>query len=290
MALQNSLTKATGKQTFSAFLTSDAVKNQINNIVGGKDGQKFISAIVSAVSVNPGLAECENSTILSAALLGQSLNLSPSPQMGYYYIVPYNDKKNNRKVATFTMGYKGMYQLAIRSGQYKKINVLAIKEGELKYFDPLNEEIEVELMVDNWDEREEAPTIGYYAFFELGNGFRKAIYWSKKQMINHADKYSMAFSKDTYKDIIEGKIPEKDMWKYSSFWYKNFDDMAKKTMLRQLLSKYGVMSTEMQQAYERDDTYEAENGKAEYVSNEVEIVTEESVVVENIQDALFDNE
>lgn len=286
MAVANSLVqKASQKQTFSAFLTKDAIKNQINSIVGGKDGQRFISAIVSAVSVNPALSECENSTILSGALLGESLKLSPSPQLGHYYLVPFDDK-NRGKVATFQLGYKGYIQLAIRSGQYKKLNVMAIKEGELEYFDPLNEDIKINLMVDNWDAREEAPTIGYYAFFELTNGFRKAIYWSKKQMIAHADKYSPAFSKDggtikskngekkkvSFAEFEAGNFPASDAWMYSSFWYKNFDGMAYKTMLRQLISKWGIMSTEMQQAFDADMTFEDASGNRNYVESDEDII------------------
>jgi recombination protein RecT len=177
MAVSNSLTNRTGgkPQTFSAFLTSDAIKNRINSMVGGKDGQRFISAVISAVSVNPTLSECEHSSILSAALLGESLKLSPSPQLGQYYLVPFNDKKRGSKVAQFQLGYKGYIQLAIRSGYYKKLNVLAIKEGELVRFDPLNEEITVELVEDD-TEREALPTIGYYAMFEYQNGFKKAMY------------------------------------------------------------------------------------------------------------------
>ena len=286
MAVNNSLVqRAPQKATFSAFLTKDAVKNQINSIVGGKDGQRFISAIVSAVSVNPALQECDNSTILSGALLGESLKLSPSPQLGHYYLVPFNDKERG-KVATFQLGYKGYIQLAIRSGQYKKLNVMAIKEGELEYFDPLNEDIKISLMVDNWDAREEAPTVGYYAFFELTNGFRKAIYWSKKQMIAHADKFSPAFSKDattikvkgvektkvSFADYEAGNYDPKDSWMYSSFWYKNFDNMAYKTMLRQLISKWGIMSTEMQQAFSSDMTFEDANGTRNYVESEEDII------------------
>lgn len=285
MAVNNSLVQRNQKATFSAFLTKDAVKNQINSIVGGKDGQRFISAIVSAVSVNPALQECDNSTILSGALLGESLKLSPSPQLGHYYLVPFNDKERG-KVATFQLGYKGYIQLAIRSGQYKKLNVMAIKEGELEYFDPLNEDIKINLMVDNWDAREEATTIGYYAFFELTNGFRKAIYWSKKQMMTHADKFSPAFSKDattvkvkgveknkvSFADFEAGNYDPKDAWMYSSFWYKNFDEMAYKTMLRQLISKWGIMSTEMQQAFSSDMTYENADGSRNYVETEEDVI------------------
>ena len=166
MAVQNSLANRQVKSTgFTAYLTQDAVKNQINSVIGGKDGQKFISAIVSAVNNNPMLSECSNSSILSGALLGYSLDLSPSPQLGQYYLVPFNDRNRNIKVAQFQLGYKGYIQLAIRSGQYKKINVLAIKEGELIRFDPLNEEIEVNL-IDDELKRENAKTLGYYAMFE----------------------------------------------------------------------------------------------------------------------------
>lgn len=285
MAVNNSLVQRNQKATFSAFLTKDAVKNQINSIVGGKDGQRFISAIVSAVSVNPALQECDNSTILSGALLGESLKLSPSPQLGHYYLVPFNDKERG-KVATFQLGYKGYIQLAIRSGQYKKLNVMAIKEGELEYFDPLNEDIKINLMINDWDAREEAPTIGYYAFFELTNGFRKAIYWSKKQMEAHADKYSPAFSKEatvvknkfgektkvSFADYEAGNYDSKDAWMYSSFWYKDFEGMAYKTMLRQLISKWGIMSTEMQQAFSSDMTFENADGSRNYVETEEDVI------------------
>ena len=107
MAVNNSLAKSRtgGKpQTFSAFLTSDAIKNKINSMVGGADGQRFITSIISAVSINPMLTECDHSTILSAAMLGESLKLSPSPQLGQYYLVPFNDKKRGCKVAQFQLG------------------------------------------------------------------------------------------------------------------------------------------------------------------------------------------
>lgn len=179
MAISNSLTKSKRNTSLAAYLTQEAVKNQISNIVGGRS-QRFISAIVSAVNTNPQLQECTNQSIVSGALLGESLNLSPSPQLGQYYLVPFNDR-NKGKVAQFQLGYKGYIQLAIRSGQYKKLNVLAIKKGELVKFDPLNEEIEVNLL-QNEEERENAETVGYYAMFEYTNGFRKAIYWSKAKM------------------------------------------------------------------------------------------------------------
>lgn len=264
MAVNNSLTKAKGNQRLglTAYLTRDAVKDQINKVVGGKDGQRFISAIISATNTNPALQECTNQSILSGALLGESLKLSPSPQLGHYYLVPFNDK-NEGKVAQFQLGYKGYIQLAIRSGQYKKLNVMAIKEGELECFDPLNEEIKINLMVDDWDKREAAPTIGYYAFFELTNGFRKALYWSKAQMEAHALKYSPGYkAKKGY-----------------TFWEKNFDGMAYKTMLRQLISKWGIMSIELQNAFEGDMAVINEDGTKSYVETDSDIIDAEIIEV-----------
>lgn len=254
MAVANSLVKREKDTSFTAYLKNDAVKNQINSIIGGKNGQRFISSIVSAVSNNSTLQECENSSIVSAALLGESLNLSPSPQLGQYYMVPFKDNKAGKKVAQFQLGYKGYIQLAIRSGQYKKLNVLAIKEGELIRFDPLNEEIEVSLIADE-NEREQAETIGYYAMFEYTNGFKKAMYWSKEKMKAHAVKYSQGFAADLKKGT---------KW---TFWSKDFDGMAYKTMLRQLISKWGIMSIEMQTAIDNDMAVINEDGTHTYVDN-----------------------
>ena len=159
---------------FASFISRDEIKRRIAKTLGSDRGQRFITAIVSAVNNNPQLAECNNDSIYSGALLGESLNLSPSPQLGHYYLVPFNDK-NKGKVAQFQLGYKGYLQLAIRSGYYKKINVLDIKEGELVKYDPLNEEIEVNLIEDE-EAREKAKTIGYYAMFEYTNGFKKTLY------------------------------------------------------------------------------------------------------------------
>lgn len=280
MAIQNSLAKRQTKTGLTAYLTQDAVKKQINSVVGGKNGTRFISSIVSAVQTTPALQECTNPSILSAALLGEALNLSPSPQLGQFYMVPFDNNKKGVKEAQFQLGYKGCVQLAERSGYYKKLNVLAIKEGELVRYDPLNEEIEVNLIEDDV-EREETPAMGYYAMFEYENGFRKTLYWSKKKMLAHAEKYSPAFKRNggarSLELLQQGKIPEKEMWKYSSFWFKDFDGMAMKTMLRQLISKWGIMSIDLQTAVDKDMAVIHEDGSAEYVENEQE---EENVVAE----------
>ena len=259
MAVGNSLANRQQKTGLTAYLTNDAVKRQINNVVGGKNGDRFIASIVSAVQVNSDLQECTNQSILSAALLGESLKLSPSPQLGQYYMVPFKNNKKGCKEAQFQLGYKGYIQLAIRSGHYKKLNVLASKEGELVRFDPLNEEIEVNL-IDDEEVREEAKTIGYYAMFEYTNGFRKAMYWSKKKMEAHALKYSKGYAAK----------------KGYTFWEKDFDGMAYKTMLRQLISKWGIMSIDMQNAMESDMAVIHEDGTKDYVDT----VSEENIVAD----------
>ena len=270
MAVSNSLVKKQAKTSLTAYLTHDAVKKQINSVVGGKNGTRFISSIVSAVQTTPALQECTNPSILSAALLGEALNLSPSPQLGQFYMVPFDNKKKGCKEAQFQLGYKGYIQLAIRSGYYKKLNVLAIKEDELVHYDPLEETVEVNLIEDDIV-REETPTAGYYAMFEYENGFRKTMYWSKKRMLAHAEKYSSAFYKNGGAKSLElleqGKIPEKELWKYSSFWFKDFDGMALKTMLRQLISKWGIMSIDLQKAIDKDMAVIQEDGSADYVEN-----------------------
>lgn len=268
MAVNNSLARQDQSMKLSVYLQNDAVKKQINQVVGGKNGTRFISSIVSAVQSTPALQECTSPSIVNAALLGEALNLSPSPQLGQFYMVPFDNKKKGCKEAQFQLGYKGYIQLAIRSGYYKKLNVLAIKEGELVRYDPLDEEVEVNLIEDDIL-REEAPTIGYFAMFEYENGFRKTLYWSKKKMLAHAEKYSFAFYKNGGAKSLElleqGKIPEKDMWKYSSFWFKDFDGMALKTMLRQLISKWGIMSIDLQNAIDKDMAVIHEDGKTDYV-------------------------
>jgi recombination protein RecT len=259
MKTQNTLqTKTPAKITMSTYLSGETIKAKINSMfASNKESQKFISSILSAVSANKQLNECDNATIFSSALLANSLNLSLSPQLGLAYIVPFKDNRNDRSVATFILGYKGYIQLAIRSGYYRHINVIEIKKGEFKSYNPLTEVLDVELIQDD-EIRENTPTVGYYAMFELTNGFTKTMYWSKKKMIEHADRYSKAFSKNatakkvSFADFEAGKVSAEDMWKYSSYWYQSFDDMALKTMIRQLISKWGIMSIDMQTAYEMD--------------------------------------
>lgn len=286
--MSNTVATQAQRPRFSVMISTPGYQKMINNTLKDpKRAQRFIASITSAVAVNPTLQECDPSTILSGALLGESLGLSPSPQLGQYYLMPFWNKKKNCNDAVFCLGYRGLVQLALRSGYYKHLNVLPIKAGELISFNPLTEELDLQLNEDELA-REASATIGYVATFEYLNGFRKTIYWSKEKMMAHADRYSQAFSVEaqnitrgnkTYKkvsfaDYEAGNYPKSDEWLYSSFWYKDFDAMACKTMLRQLISKWGVMSIDLQTAFEAD--YEVE-GDGEYMqAHEVELPAVES--------------
>lgn len=270
------------------FLSKPNVRANVMQVIGKERTTRFISSVISAVQATPALKECTNNSILSAALQGEALNLAPSPQLGQFYMVPYKKKDKNGNIvsieATFQLGAKGYKQLAMRSGQYKDLDVMSIKEGEYHGRDPETGKHMFDFVTDD-DEREDLPTIGYMAYFELLNGFRKQIYWSKKKMLNHADTYSQAFNKEDYERLIAGKIPKKELWKYSSFWYKNFDEMAEKTMIRQLISKWGIMSIEMQTAYEKDMAVIDENGNPVYVDNPQSTMSTQEKVHEDLKAA-----
>lgn len=282
--------EAQNKLKFSVAIATPTYQDLINRTLGDPNrAKRFIASITSAVAVNPALQDCTPSTILAGALLGESLNLSPSPQLGQFYLVPFKSQlkdKNGKKLyvtdengnilkdekgkwipitesnAQFVLGYKGYIQLALRTGQYRRLNVVAVKEGELIRYNAFSEEL-----VCNWIEDDERranlKTIGYAARFEYMNGFEKVIYWSKEKMLAHADRYSPAFSADAAKKIENGEISANDMWKYSSFWYKDFEGMAMKTMLRQLITKWGIMSPEIETAFEKDASVATINNNGE---------------------------
>lgn len=244
--MSNAVATQAQRPKFSVMISTPGYQKMINNTLRDpKKAQRFVASITSAVATNPALQECDPTTILSGALLGESLNLSPSPQLGQYYLVPFKNKakydrqgnliKPETTDAQFVLGYKGYIQLALRSGYYKHLNVIAVKSGELVRFDPLTEEVEVNLNPDELA-REGSATVGYLAMFEYLNGFRKTIYWSREKMEAHALRYSKGYAAK----------------KGYTFWEKDFDAMAFKTMLRQLISKWGVMSIDLQTAFEAD--------------------------------------
>lgn len=257
--------QAARKTQFQAIIKDSKVQANLTGTLGDAARTKtFTSSLISAVSTNPALQECEGMSIISAALLGESLNLSPSPQLGHYYMVPFKDNKAGISKATFVLSWKGYYQLALRSGQYRNIDAVAIKEGELDEYDPITGEIKIHAISDPM-ERENAKTIGYYAWFELINGFKKAMYWPKEKMEAHALKYSKGYAAK----------------KGYTFWEKDFDAMALKTMYRQLISKYGIMSLEMQKAYVNDMTVQTstdpEQNQPEYFDSVFDATTGEVI-------------
>lgn len=272
--MTNAVTQS--KPKFSVVIQSDAYKRLINNTLGDPNkATRFIASISSAVATNSQLQECEPNTIVAGALVGEALNLSPSNALGEYYLVPYKNTKKGTMDAQFQLGYKGYLHLAIRSGQYKDIDVFEIHEGEFKGRDKETGKFKFEFIEDE-SVRLSKPVIGYMGYFELLNGFRKTLYMSKEEMEQHANTYSKAFNLEDYKKLQAGQIPEKDMWKYSSFWYKSFSTMAFKTVIRQLISKWGIMSIEMQDAFAKDMAVMKEDGTYDYVDNpnEDELVPE----------------
>lgn len=240
---------AVAKQKFGRFVKDPKIQESIISTLGDSARAKtFTAAIVSAIATNSNLMACDNLTILSAALLGESLNLSPSPQLGQYYIMPMGNK------ATFVLGWKGYFQLALRSGEYRKLNAVPIKEGELVKYNPIYEEYEFNYISDP-AERLAAPTIGYYAFYETINGFRKEMYMTKAEMEAHANEFSKAYRSDKRNNSA------------NSFWVRDFDGMALKTMYRMLIGKYGLMSIDLRTAYENDMSAGELDGEREYVDN-----------------------
>lgn len=303
MAVTNSLSKydeQNKKTTFSSYLIPK--KNNIEEILGKERTIRFVSSITSAIATTPALADCENYSLLSGALLGESLGLAHSPQLGQYYLVPFKKKLKNKdgqweekKLAQFILGVQGWKQLAIRSGQYETLNVIPVVEGEYKGRDRFSGEPTFEF-IESDEERNKRKVVGYMAYFKLINGFSKVLYRTKDEMLDHADRYSQAFSrygektdkyvKVSYEDYLLGKFNPKDEYLYSSFWYKGFDTMACGKVLKKLIKEYGVLSVDLQSAIDKDDkiieSYEKnENGIVEINALEVENATTTENLSEN---------
>jgi recombination protein RecT len=196
-----------------------------------------------------------------------SLNLSLNKGFGYAYLVPFNNKKTSTTEAQFQIGWKGYVQLAMRTGEYHKLNAVTIYKNQFVRWNELGEELTLN------DVDGEGEVVGYVARFKLLNGFEKTMYWSYAKMLKHADTFSQAFKAAEYEKIKAGKIAQSELWRYSSFWYKSFDDMALKTMFRQLLSKYGILSAEMEKAYTYDQAI-IDKDKVRYSDNESQLYVE----------------
>ena len=209
------------------FLSQPAVNGYIEQLLGERKAQ-FMVAMTTLANSNDSLKQCDRNSLLAVALTATGLNLEMNQAFGQAWAVAYNDNKKGCKVATFQIGVNGLKQLAMRTGQYKKLNAIPVYKNQFISWNALEEELDADFSIDG-----EGDTVGYVAFFELLNGFKKTIYWSKKKCEQHGRRFSKA---------------------YDSFWTKDFDAMALKTVTKQLIKNWGIMSTEMQTAITRDQS------------------------------------
>ena len=236
--------------SIAQYVRQDAVSKRLNELLGKRSPQ-FVTSLVSAVNANTMLANCKPESVLTAALTAASLDLPINQNLGFAYLIPYKNKSG--EVCQFRMGYKGFIQLAQRSGYYKTINATDVREGEMTGFDRLSGELTFEWLNDS--ERNEAKVVGYVAYFQLLNGFEKSLFMTTDELEKHAKKYSKNYAK--YK---------------SGLWADNFDSMAKKTVLKLLISKFGPLNTQLEDAIQKDQTADDE-----YIDNpnKVEVVDAE---------------
>lgn len=242
--------------TIAAALNSETVKKKFFEVLG-KKANGFISSLVSLTNSTPALKEADPKTMLTAAMTAATLDLPINPNLGFAYIVPYRNRGVQQ--AQFQMGFKGYIQLAMRTGQYKTMNVSEVYEGEIESIDTFTGDIVR-------GERQSDKVVGYVAYFRLVNGFEKYLYMTKEEVEAHGKKYSQAYRSG--KDCL---------------WQSNFDAMAKKTVLKLLISKFGIMSIEMrgmEKALQADQAVIGKNDEYEYVDNPRNEVIEEAVVVE----------
>lgn len=206
--------------TVRGLLETSEVKNRLEEILKDRAPQ-YVSSIITLVNNDDLLKKADPYSVVTSAMIAATLNLPIEKNLGYAYIIPY------KGVASFQLGYKGLIQLSLRTGQYKHINVITVYEGELIEFDKLTEKL-----VISQDEKQSNHVIGYAGFFELINGFTKTTYWTAEEMEGHKKKFS----------------------KSSKVWADNYDAMAKKTVIRNMLSKFGILSIELQEGMTKEVT------------------------------------
>ena len=256
----------TGLQRFNAMLENTRTQEYLTNVLGEKK-QTFVSNMVALVSNNKALSECDPSTIMFSCLKATALGLPLDPALAMAWVLPYRDNKNNTTVATFQLGAKAYTQLALRTAQYKKINVRDVREGEIVGEDFVSGEMQFKKLEKD---REKASIVGYVAMFELTNGFSKQLYMSNEEIDAHAKRFSQTYRKGY------GLWADKDMR----------PKMAEKTVLKLLLSKWGVLSVEMEQAIKSDSAVLGENNSVRYVDNEEDAIDLEKAaeVAQKFQD------
>ncbi len=236
--------------TTKSLFAQKSVQERFNAILG-KKAQGFISSVLQVINGNKLLINSDPQTVLNAAATAASLDLPINPNLGFAWIVPY---KGN---AQFQIGWKGFVQLAQRSGQYQRINVTEVYENQFKSFNRLTEKL-----IADFDIEGTGNIVGYASYFQLNNGFEKMTYWSREEVTNHAKKYSKAFN--------SSHSPWNDA--------DQFHAMAKKTVLKNSISKWGIMSIELQTAQLADQSVQENEGDYRYIDNEntidVEVVSE----------------
>ncbi len=233
--------------TLPNLLASTNVKKKFEDMLG-KKAAGFVSSILSAVNSNPKLKKAEPWSVISAASIAASLDLPINPSLGFAHIVPYGG------VAQFQIGWKGYVQLAQRTGQYLTINASPVCEGELISNNPFTGEMNL-----SRESRKSDKVIGYVLFFKLLNGFEKYYYMTKEQCEKHGKRYSDSYS---------------EKW---SWWQKDFDLMGLKTVVKGGLSKWGILSTEMQIAIQTDQATVKQDGSYEYPDNEPNVSEEKEI-------------
>lgn len=209
-------------------LTTRADIQEAFRKVLGDNASAFMASMLTAVNTNDRLKYCDPMSVINSAMLAASLDLPIEQNLGHAWMVPYKEKGVDK--AQFQIGYKGLIQLALRSGQYKHINVDTVYNGEIVKTNRMTGTIEITGEAIN----EEA--IGYYAYIETINGYSHTVYMTRDEMTAHAKRYSKSWGYD--------KSP----------WTTNFDDMAKKTVIRRILTKYGILSVQMSRAMSVDET------------------------------------
>lgn len=240
------------------YLREDTVRAKFNEVLGEKAPQ-FMTSITNAIGSNASLAKCEANSILSSALVAATYDLPIDSNLGFSALVPYKDNKADIYKAQFQMMYKGFVQLAIRSGAYENMNVSEVYEDELISYNPITGELELTKDFSKCSQRKDgnvSKIVGYYAWFKLLAGFRKELYMTVEEVTNHAKKYSSSYKQDLKKGWTSSK------------WSTDFDAMSKKTVLKLLLSKWGVLSIEMQRAIQDDQKVFSDDGNGTYDDNQ----------------------
>lgn len=256
---------------FNKTLNGERTQNYLMKVLGEKKSQ-FVSNLTSLVANDKNLQECEPLTLMYAGITATALDLPLNKNLGFAYVIPYKNGKTNTTEAQFQLGYKGLIQLAIRSGQFSKINVTDIREGELENFDLLTGELTFKAK----ENRFSLPIIGYVAFFSLNNGFEKTLYMTKEEVEAHGLRYSQTFAS------------KNDYVRKSSKWATDFDAMAKKTVLKLLLSRFAPLSVDMQKAVVMDQAVvRNDDFTPQYVDNDVEETTAEEVTEASIIKAVL---